>query len=351
MLRKLFITWSLAFPTWVSASPGLPVADYDENLCITAQRLLVNDPAIPVRVQRAVGNGFHSIQMSVDDGVGELVVAMTWGVADIDGATLRTHVACKMVSRERANDQLALELSGPRRSCQDINAHSWMVAWRSLSDVERQRYARAGRPVYFADDAVLASGGEWLPAAFEDYVDTTKHAMIVRAPTVRVPWNGQEREFYQGTQHCKLITLAALQRWMRVDAFAEDGSIFATHESACRQPHALTSKVGSCLFYFAPVDGFFCQDYSGSAWTAAAAQAECSKRHASKQALRDAKNRYEGSGGIYRSAACDQRDDVPAITGTCVFHCQAADETLWHINGPVGGPVNKACSLFIDREP
>ncbi len=349
MLKLILIVFPLVFSAWVSAAPGLPMADYDENLCITAQRMLVNDPAISVRVQRALGNGFHSIQMSIDEAARELVVAMTWGAVDVDGEELRTHVACKMVNRERVNDQLGLQLSGPRRACRDINVHSWLLAWQSLSDDERERYAREGRPVNFAVDAVLASGGEWLPAAFEDYVDSSETAMVIRAPTVRVPWDVQERDFYQGTQHCKLITLAALRRWMRVDAFDQEASALSAPATECREPSSLTSEVGSCLFYFAPVDGFFCQDYSGSAWTVASAQAECAKRHASKAALRAAKNRYEGTGGIYRPRACDQRDDAPAISGTCVFHCQAPDETLWHVNGPVGGPVNKACSLFIER--
>ena len=73
--------------------------------------------------------------------------------------------------------------------------------------------AGAVTPLVFRDDAVVPTGGEWLPAAAEDYIASDGDGLAVTAPSVRVPWDAQERGFYQGTHHCKLITLAAMQRW------------------------------------------------------------------------------------------------------------------------------------------
>ena len=50
----------------IAAAPD--VADYDTHLCQTAQRLIINaDADFPVIEQRGTSNGFHTIQMSVDD--------------------------------------------------------------------------------------------------------------------------------------------------------------------------------------------------------------------------------------------------------------------------------------------
>lgn len=63
-----------------------------------------------------------------------------------------------MVDRERVADVLRLPLAGPRRSCRDVNEHTWQVAWASLSDEERDCYRGAGRALEFADDIVLPTG-------------------------------------------------------------------------------------------------------------------------------------------------------------------------------------------------
>jgi hypothetical protein len=331
----------------VAAAPGLPVAGYDTALCATAQRLIVNAPDIAVRVQRGQGDGFHTIQMSVDEDRRELAVAMTTASASVAGETFATYVACKMVDRDRVNDQLGLVLDGPRRSCRDVNEHTFQVAVAQLSPAERQRYARQGRPLVFRDDAVVPTGGEWLPAAAEDYIASDGDGLAVTAPSVRVPWDAQERGFYQGTHHCKLITLAAMQRWLRRVAFEPGAPLYPSAAAACTAPSAPTARAGSCLFYFAPARATFCTDYSGAGWTPASARAACAKRHASREALEAVESRYEGAGGIYDTAGCAARGDGPAVAGTCVFHCNASDEVLWQVPAGADAMVNRACDLYI----
>jgi hypothetical protein len=346
-IHRITLALGLVYAGAALSAPGLPLAGYDEALCITAQRILVNAPDIPVRVQRGEGNGFHTIQMSVDAQAGSLVVAMTTATARIDGRSMDTAVACKMVNRERVNDQLGLALDGPRRSCRDINEHTWQVAWNSLSDAERARYERDGRRLEFLPDAVLASGGEWLPANANGFVTDSADRIAVAAPTVRVPWNASEREFFQGTQHCKLLTLAALKRWLTEASFLSAASLLPPTRQACRGPAIGQAAAGSCLFYFAPVDRMFCEDYNGARWTADSAREACARRHASKAALQAADNRYTGAGGLYAELNCASRDDRPAITGTCVFNCGLPDETLWQVSGPDNGMMNRACDLYL----
>lgn len=329
------------------AAPGLPLAGYDETLCVTAQRMLVNAADIPVRVQRGEGNGFHTIQMSIDEKAGSLVVAMSTTTARIDGRNLDVAVACKMVNRDRVNDQLGIALDGRRRSCRDVNEHTWQVAWNSLTDAQRARFERDGRPLGFAPDAVLASGGEWLPADASAFVTEQGGRLMVAAPTVRVPWDAGERGFFQGTQHCKLLTLAALRRWLTDAAFRPAAALLPAQREACRGPANSPAAAGSCLFYFAPVDRMFCEDYNGPRWTAEAAREACMRRHASKAALEAADKRYSGTGGIYAQSRCATRADRPAMTGACVFNCGLPDETLWQVAGPDDGMMKRACDLYL----
>ena len=99
----------------------------------------------------------------------------------------------------------------------------------------------------------------------------------------------------------------------------------------------------------------FCQDYSGTGWSIDSARAECAKRHASPEALDAADSRYEGLGGVYNRLSCADRDDSPDPVGTCVFHCRAADETLWHTlekdaDGATGAAMmRRACDLYLER--
>lgn len=330
------------------------VADYDAHLCRFAQWFLVNAnaQAFPVIEQTGYGNGFHVIQMDVDAGQRQVLIAMTTDFAEIEETGLATHVSCKTVDRERINDVLGMQLRGPDHQCREVNEQTYEQALANLSPEERSRYLADGRQLTFGDDVIVATGGEWLPITMDAFIQPSGKGgndVVIRSPSVRVPWNRTDRQFYQGTQHCKLITLAAMGRWMRVGAFSKDASLFPVTGSECNEPHSMTSTVGSCLFFFAPANAMFCQDYSGTDWTRISAQEECAQRHASADALRAAKNRYAGAGGLFNTDGCTDRRDTPAIDGTCVFHCQQPDETLWHVTGPIDPRMTRGCNLFLTR--
>jgi len=333
----------------IAAAPD--AADYDTHLCQTAQRLIINaDNDFPVIEQRGTSNGFHTIQMSVDAEHEAAVIAMTTHYTEYAGAEQSTYIACKMVNRQRVNDVLQRQLPGPDRACADVNQATLNVALARLTPTELKRYRQDGRQLLFANDVIIASGAEWLPVTMDSYISVdAANDVTVSAPSVRVPWNADERNFYQGTQHCKLISLAAMQRWVTQAAFDTDTTLLPLTDTECPAPHSMGSTVGSCLFYFAPADSMFCQDYSGSEWNTESAQQECSARHASKAALAEVENRYEGKGGVFSASSCTDRTDAPVISGTCVFHCRAGDETLWHISGAIDPRMTRGCDLFIEQ--
>jgi hypothetical protein len=349
--------WTLlfAFVTSASATSPPPIADYDVQLCMTAQRMLVNasEDAFDIKVLFGESNGFHVIQMDAEPG--KVTIATTMGFVDIDRMQMISYVGCKMVNRERVNDVLGLQLADSGASCRNVNEYTYSVALDGLTVSERQRYDEQGRKLVFANDYVSATGAEWLPSQVDDYISSDAEGLTITAPSVQVPWDKTTHEFYQGTHHCKLITLTAMQRWMRSVAFTEGEELFPRTIPPCAAASSMTSVVGSCKFWFAPAQAYFCQDYSGAGWDAAEARAECSKRHASPEALAAADSKYEGLGGSYDSLSCDAREDSAAPVATCVFHCNAHDETLWHtLDAAASGPtatdmMRRACDLYIDR--
>jgi hypothetical protein len=337
-----------------NTAPKFTVLDYDAHLCRFAQQFLVNadTQSFEIIEQIGYGNGFHVIQMDVDAKQREVTIAMTTDFAEIDETKLATHVSCKTVDRERVNDVLGLQLRGPDHQCREVNEQTYKRALGNLSPEERSHYLVDGRQLTFGDDVIITTGGEWLPITMDAFIQpsaTAGNDIVIRSPSVRVPWNRTDRQFYQGTQHCKLITLAAMERWMRFGAFSTDASLFPATELECNRPHSMTSTVGSCLFYFAPANSMFCQDYSGTDWNPGSAQDECGQRHASADALRAAKNRYAGTGGLFSTRGCANRDDKLALSGTCVFHCRQPDETLWHVTGPIDPRMTRGCDLFVPR--
>ena len=337
-----------------------PVSAYDSQLCTLAQKMILNvedrdDVPFQMHIQTGEGNGFHTIQMNADATTNTVSIATTSATAKVDDHTFTTHVACKMVNRDRVNDILVLSLEGTLRSCGDVNRRTHQHVLDQLTVEERRRYTDEGKPLTFTDDYIAMSGAEWLPLAIDDYITYEDDKVVVQAPSVRVPWNTDTREFFQGTQHCKLLSASAMHHWMTKGAFNEGATLFPRTKAPCYTPSAMTSTVGSCHFYFAPADAMFCKDYSGPGWTDESAREECGLRHASREALQAEGNQYEGQGGIYLSQSCDARDDIKAMTSTCVFQCNADDEALWHTlgaqtNPAAGAMMNRACDLYIERE-
>ena len=341
------------FPLFALASAD----SYDQQLCQLAQRLIINDDTnrndYTLIEQRGSSNGFHTIQMAADGTRSTLSIASYYQTDDSN--TIQA-AACKMINRERANAILDLALEGPRRSCRDINQHTYQQALTLLSDAERQRYLRDGAQIVFAEDYIASTGGEWLPINVEreNHYDAEQRILTIRAPSVQVPWNDSERNFFQGVHHCKLISKATLLNWMRRNSFAQQPELIAGQSGSCTAANQPATSPGSCLFYFAPTDSLFCKDYTGNNWRKETVQEECRQRHASKEALQSAKNRYQGKGGTYSSSPCADRSDVERIVSSCVFNCRANDEAVWHstqILGNAAGAamMSKACDLYIEQ--
>ena len=352
----------------VAADPADAIAEYDYDLCITAQRMLLNDQGAAVEIvvnRAAAGSGFGTLQMDIDTAAGAVIVASLTEQVDIDGEKLNASVWCKQVNQERVNDVLGKQLASPPQSCRNVNEYTYQKALALLADDERDAYEAKGTPLRFIDDFDAQAGAAWIPAVVNDYIEYDNNALWVQAPSVQVPWDPVDRDWYKGTHHCKVITLAAMHRWMTVGAFDGATQLFPRANPECTEPSSVTSTVGSCLQFFGPADATICTDYSGSGWTSETASAQCSERHATEAAWLAANRKYTGIGGIFSTKSCAERDAIsearrPPVEvadtgafGTCVFRCNHGDETLWHSLtadslSEQGGAASKSrCDLFI----
>ena len=351
-----------------AADPADAIAAYDYDLCVTAQRILLNSQPGDVEIvvkRAAVGSGFGTLQMDIDTTAGTVIVASLTEQVDVDGKKLNASVWCKQVNQERVNDVLGKQLPQPPQSCRNVNEYTYQKALALLTEEERKAYEANGTALRFIDDFDAQAGAAWIPAVVNDYIEHDDNALRVQAPSVQVPWDPVDRDWYKGTHHCKVITLAAMHRWMRVGALAGATELFPRANPECTQPSSMTSTVGSCLQFFGPADATICTDYSGSGWSTETASAQCSERHATEAAWLAAKRKYTGIGGIFSTQSCAERDAIgearrPPVEvvdtgafGTCVFRCNHGDETLWHSLtadslGEQGGAASKnRCDLFI----
>jgi len=377
--QLILVVCTATLPVTVAATavdfdtPGA-VTDYDHNLCATAQRLLINSDGreVEIVVKRAKrGAGFGNLQMDIGAAGGPVVVAMLAEQVDIDGETFNTSVWCKMVNQARVNDVLDLQLDAPARSCRDVNEYTYRHALASLSVAQRTAYDAGGVHLRFADDYNAGAGAAWIPAMVNDYIELVEPAgaepgyLRIQAPSVQVAWDPVSRDWYRGTHHCKLITLAAMQRWMSDGALRGEKSLFPRSTPVCTEPTPATSQAGSCIHYFGPADSTFCLDYNGSGWTAESAAAECADRHTAKADWLATKRSYAGTGGGFNPKSCTDRNAVAEVRrppigiaasgdfGTCVFRCNQADETLWRTLTDIpgsnqgSGGMQRACDLFI----
>ena len=364
--------------TSVTISPADPAVQelvtsgkYDQQLCTTAQRILISAGANDYETLTLVAEGgtFITEQMNTDGDAHTVTVAALLETAQVKRNKLAVDMACKMVNQDRVNDVLQLELQGPTGTCRDVNELTFAIALKQLSESERQRFLAEGTPLKFIDDYEAPAGGAWLASSVSDYIQPVGEAeqpdyIAVQASSVQVPWPGPDGDWFQGTHHCKVITLAAMSRWLKVGAFDGSTELFPRPKPKCVEPDSRTAKVGSCMLYFGPAGAQFCQDYSGSGWTEATAREDCQVRHASLAVWNNASDSYDGGGGIFSTSSCVARDAVaeagrePAsqsdagYRGTCVFRCNTPDEALWHqltpmANDPTGQGMERTCDLFL----
>jgi len=307
VLSALGLTGASASAVMDFDLPGA-VADYDDELCVTAQRLIAASDGTDFEIvvkRAAAGSGFGTLQMDIDAATGIVVVAMLMEQVEIDAQIVDVSAWCKMVNQARINDVLNRQLTATPRSCRDVNEYTYRHALASLSVAERIAYQAGGMRLRFDEDYNAGAGAAWIPSVVNDFIKPIASTgdgpgyLGVRAPSVQVAWDPLSRDWYKGTHHCKLITLAAMKRWMTEGALRGDTQLFRRSTPVCTEPARMTSVAGSCVQYFGPADAMFCTDFSGAGWTVDSARAECAERHTTEADWLATERSYVGAGGVF----------------------------------------------------
>ena len=93
------------------------------------------------------------------------------------------------------------------------------------------------------------------------------------------------------------------------------------------------------------------------------AAADCAQRYATQAEWDASEGSYIGSGGVYSSQSCAERDAPAELRGepvsladsanrgACVWRCNDADEALWHVMSPIresgGRSMKDSCELLL----
>lgn len=343
---------------------------YNQQLCVTAQLILANSDGddFEIIVDRARGSRFNMEQMATDPAGKQVTVAALIQKVEVDGQAMEAAVSCKMIHRDRINDLFGLELGGPPRSCRNVNEFTYRAALAVLSEDERQAFESIGKALRFADDEIMGAGAQWLPSVVNDFIQPGQDVdgsqyISIQAPSVKVPWDYEDGDWFQGVQSCKLVSVDAMYRWMTMAALWTEAEMFPRVTPLCTEPSSRSSVAGSCILYFGPSGATFCQDFSGRGWTPESAAADCAQRYATQAEWDASEGSYIGSGGVYSSQSCAERDAPAELRGepvsladsanrgACVWRCNDADEALWHVMSPIresgGRSMKDSCELFL----
>ena len=177
-------------------------------------------------------------------------------------------------------------------------------------------YDTRGVPLDFGDDLTLGAGGLWLPTPLL-FEAGSNGGFSVRAPALVTEFvTPGTPDDLTGTHYCKLLSHQQALYWLRQRAFDPEPAWSASISS---EPLVTSEVEASCVFYFAPAEQYFCEEYWGSVWDPLAAEEKCVTRD-----------------GIFAPAMCEQRADEIAsydsealYQGACVLQCGTSEERRW----------------------
>lgn len=336
-----------------SSNSGYDLAfQYDECVGKFAQSTTarIESDAIDVRVDYLPPIGFYSARARLSKDEKWVHAYYTFLPEDTSGyddepAEMNGALLLKMRTKESIDKAFGFDQKKSHGICRDVQQVIYNNVLNSmLTEEEQSRYKAEGRKITFVPDDDLppldattnpvGSGGEWLardPAsAVEDRGDSLAFgppALYIESDDPTLPANMDEG--LKGVMYCKLFSHQLILHWMRVKSFEDNPSPIApTAGDACAAPLDFEAPSGSCVFYFAPADSYYCSDYTGYGFDRESAMEKC-----------DSRLNTETLETEYSEKPCDQRldeieskiPDYAGFLGACIVHCHEAGEFLWNV--------------------
>jgi hypothetical protein len=160
-------------------------------------------------------------------------------------------------------------------TCRDINQYTYEQTRALLTEQQRIRYDAEGKQLSFVEDTIDGQGSDWLPSdPYALITDNGTHLRISSSalvsdfdPAVEDGDSTPNVKNQFGVRYCKTISAQNMLLWMAESAFDDPPSLLVSDPIPALNCEDVATSVGSCLFYFAFGDTYFCEDYIGSDYT------------------------------------------------------------------------------------
>lgn len=336
-----------------SSKTGMALAaQYDECIGDYAQNTTAQIPSdeVDVRVTYLSTIDFYSARARLSEEEKWVQAYYTFVVEDVSEyaempSEITGIVPLKMKTKESIDKAFGFSNDNPHGICADVQQtiHD-NVLHAILSAEERSKYLKEGRKLTFIPDDdqppldettnPAGNGGVWLakdPASqVVDEGETVSYsppALYLESDDPTLPIGIDEG--LKGVMYCKLFSHQLILHWMLEKSFEQDTPpVKPMTTEACVAPLSFEALHGSCVFYFAVADTYYCSDYTGYGFDEESAKRKCASR-ASNDTLTTE----------YSDKPCDQRleeleskiPDFAGFQGLCIIHCQEEGEFLWNI--------------------
>ena len=260
-------------------------------------------------------------------------------------ATINGTAVLKMKSKEKIDADFGITNDEPQGLCVDVQQVIYdNVLNNILTKEQRDRYLSEGKSLSFKpDDAKppltpatnpVSIGGMWVDDDPASRITHDGDKYFYEPYSLYIEYSDPAfaniGELLRGVKYCKLLSHQAILSWMLEKSFEADPVLLTPAADVCDGPSSLEARGGSCIFYFSPANGYYCEDHTGPFFNMDTGKQKCDDRAKTSAGILDP---------IFSPLPCKERTAeldklIPGymgLTGICVVHCKQENEFIWNI--------------------
>ena len=248
-------------------------------------------------------------------------------------ATINGAAVIKMIAKDKIDDYFGITNDAPQGLCADVQQVIYdNVLNNILTKEQRDRYLSEGKSLSFIPDAD-AHNAEWVGKDPASLITHDGDKYFFELYSLYISYYDQTAnvtELLRGVKYCKLLSHQAILSWMLEKSFEADPVLLTPAADVCDGPSSLEARGGSCIFYFSPANGYYCEDHTGPFFNMDTGKQKCDDRAKTSAGILDP---------IFSPLPCKERTAeldklIPGymgLTGICVVHCKQENEFIWNI--------------------
>ena len=327
-------------------------AQYDDCLALNAQIMTAHIESQDIEIRATEFTEFGAFESSFADinanenWIKPIYIFFPQDMTGYTGAppTINGSAVLKMKSKEKIDADFGITDDEQQGLCADVQQVIYdNVLNKILTKEQREKYLSEGKSLSFKpDDAQppltpatnpVSIGGMWVsddPASRITH-DGDKYSFEPYSLYIEYsdPAFANIGELLRGVRYCKLLSHQAILSWMMEKSF-EYNPVLLTPADVCDRPSSLEARGGSCIFFFSPANGYYCEDHTGPFFNLETGKQKCDDRLDTSAGILDP---------IFSPLPCKERTTeletlIPGymeLTGICVIHCKQDNEFIWNI--------------------